>query len=432
MTEKSAPVTSSSIAGSASIQNRLSAPSSQPRLRTPSHVPDTKSTSLRVLHGFQTDDVSWTTYLSRCLSLALSKEIHSSRQRLGLNVFLWWSLLVYCVLSCVFLSVAIYSKFCGTSAVPVSTIVTPWKLSSLDSLPINHLLSKATMLYPPPVLFDPFVLKASVDPTAVTACLWSTDKDIDSILAWATRWSGPVSLLMTTSAAPSSTEHELLLKRLSALITRRPHLNSTLSVHLLHLEPKTPDNPNAFLNLARLFSQTTHVALFPGNSSTAPPKTLYRMLAAHAPASEHSTAMREPANAPRPRPTVLTTGTQTGFPFSPLAPVVLGRDDALWCTERFSVAECLWQIWLENFGDVEVRQTRGWLHEAQVVASSRQSDLAVVMKLRRRLVTKFRSETCVLATRQLAALRSADKALDAKKARWLKRVCRGWTTAAQQ
>lgn len=51
-------------------------------------------------------------------------------------------------------------------------------------------------------------------------------------------------------------------------------------------------------------------------------------------------------------------------------------------------------------------------------------DNLVKAKLRRRLSAKYHSETCILATRQLTALRSPGRGMDTRKARWLKRNCR--------
>ncbi|GBE81502.1 hypothetical protein SCP_0312310 [Sparassis crispa] len=428
----------SSVAGSASIQSHVSAASSQHRLRTSSYASDTTQ-PFDYLHDEIPSSDIWSSPFSRLFSLTFPLENNALRQPSGFIPCLKWMLLVYAGLCVVFLSVTLCAKCRGHYSVVPSSINTTRSPSPLESLPADLLLSKASSIFPPPEALDPYVLKAVVEPSAVTGCVWSSDDELTSLNNWATRWKGPISLLLTTTAVPSSPEHEMLLRRLSALQTKSSLLNSTLSAHVLHLAPNTPDNPNAFLNLARLFAQTARVALFPGNFTTAPPKTLYASVLTQPTVS--SAAMIPPPQA-RPhaqRPVVLTTRGQTGFPFSPLAPLVLNRDDPLWCTERFFPAlsraadweECLWQVWLENFGDIDVRQTRGWLHEAQPTSASVSADLTVVAKLRRRLVAKYRSETCVLATRQLAALKGPDKALDAKKRRWLKRVCRAWTSAAQ-
>ena len=145
-----------------------------------------------------------------------------------------------------------------------------------------------------------------------------------------------------------------------------PELKNILSVHVLHLDLATEQNPNAFLNIARLLSSSSRVALFPGNMSYAPPGTLYKTLLSQQPSSSSALAPRRRAR--KRRPTVLTTKDRNSFPFAPLAPLVVARDESTWCTERFFAGmsreaeweECLWQVWLANFGDVEVRQVEGW------------------------------------------------------------------------
>lgn len=129
-----------------------------------------------------------------------------------------------------------------------------------------------------------------------------------------------------------------------------------LSAHVLHLAGGSTPNPNAFLNLARVLAQTPTVVLFPGDLSVAPPKTFQRMISSSADSR---------------KPVVFNTRGRAAFPFSALSPVLLERDSPAWCTERFFPAlsrsadwtECLWQLWLENFGAVEVRQTTDWVNE---------------------------------------------------------------------
>lgn len=429
----------------------------QHRLRDLSQVFDgTKKASAYILDPLSHDMVSWRTRLLRNFYRHLPADLQPARQRVSK---IHWLFFLYCLLGCVFFPWSMTSYYFWSEGGLMSTSLESFESEAapLSALPIDHLLSKITKVYPSPKALDLYILKASVDPSTITACLWATDQDLHLISAWASRWTGPISLLLTTTAEPSSPPHTALLRRLAALQRHSILLNETLSAHILHLtrpagnsssRNPAPANPNALLNLARLFAQTSRVALFPANMSTTPPKTLYRSLLAWSPQASSLEAVQPRLTARR--PTILTSRGQSGFPFAPLAPVVLGRDDPLWCTERFFVGpsspeggsvaraadweECLWQIWLENFGDVEVRQTRGWLHDTFPLHSEYvpSSDPPAMTKLRRRLAAKYRSETCVLATRQLAALRSTDKALDAKKARWLKRVCRAWTNGASQ
>lgn len=176
---------------------------------------------------------------------------------------------------------------------------------------------------------------------------------------------GPVSLLVTTTVVPSSAAHVALLTKLANIHNRTPLLKAALSVHVLHLHPATELHSNALLNVARLLSPGTRAVLFPGNLSSAPPKNLYKTLLSQQPSS--SSALTSGRIRKR-RPVILTLKDHTSFPFAPLAPLVIARDDSIWCTERFFAGmsraadweECLWQIWLANFGDVEVRQVQGW------------------------------------------------------------------------
>lgn len=162
---------------------------------------------------------------------------------------------------------------------------------------------------------------------------------------------------MITTRTPSL-NYTLILDELAALPNSRTR-NLTMSVHILHLEANAPDNPNAFLNLARLFAQTSTVALFPGNLSVVPPKTFSRSLF----------SKRLP-----PKPVIYSMRGQTTYPFSSLSPLILERDDPLWCSERFfpyttrstDWNDCLWQIWLETFGDVEMRMTTDWVSATYV------------------------------------------------------------------
>lgn len=133
-----------------------------------------------------------------------------------------------------------------------------------------------------------------------------------------------------------------------------------MSVHLLQVDGDAPENPNAYLNLARLLSPTSQIVLFPGNLSVIPPKTFYR--------SFFSTASPSARNITS-KPTIFTTRSQSSFPFSPFSPIMLHRDDPLWCTERSFLYvsreadwnDCLWQLWLEHFGEIDVKQTSDWV-----------------------------------------------------------------------
>jgi len=120
--------------------------------------------------------------------------------------------------------------------------------------------------------------------------------------------------------------------------------------YLVYLKSSTGEQPNAYLNLARLISQTHHVVLFPKLFPELRPTTTYSHF--HNVTYLHS---RNP-------PAVLTANRKiSGFPFSPFSPLMVRRDDTTWCDERFdfldspSVAweECLWQFWITKHGSLQ-------------------------------------------------------------------------------
>ncbi|EMD37734.1 hypothetical protein CERSUDRAFT_73567 [Gelatoporia subvermispora B] len=368
-------------AESASIQSHLSTNSQLGyRVRAPSIAYSTTEANTRFLNGSTLDQAFWGSRFSRHLAPCLQVDLSAARHFVPLGPRLRWLLAIYCLLSIVYTSYTLCSPYFTTNNTTRIILPPPedgYESSPLQTLPIDHLMSKLSSIRPHPKALEPFVLKGIIDPTAITACLWASQDHLESILPWSSRWPGPISLLMTTSVAPSSPEHQALLEKLATLKSQSQRLNATLSLHLLHLDPKAPENANAFLNLARVFAQTPRIVLFPGNLSLAPPKALYRSIITQPPSS----TSLEPApehSAFKHRPVVFTVRGQTSFPFAPLAPLMLGRDDAVWCTERFfppfsraaDWEECLWQVWLENFGDVDVRQSRGWLQESASALST--------------------------------------------------------------
>lgn len=261
-------------------------------------------------------------------------------------------------------------------------------LSPLQSLPKTHLLTKLTSISPRPVALEPFVLRADVDLDGPSACLWTHDTDVQQLSIWASRWkglfllsfssslascvyTGPISILVTTAHPPGSTLAIELAKKIVAF-RKTTSTKHKVSAHVLHLAPDTPDNPNAFLNLARVFSRTPTVVLFPGNLSVVPPKTFQRSIGSSAPTVDI-------------KPVVFASRGKTTFPFSDLSPVILKRDDHPWCSERFFPAlsratdwtECLWQLWLDGFGDFETRLTTDWVNELHPAYATNSTEVRV-------------------------------------------------------
>ncbi|KAM5532556.1 hypothetical protein V8D89_013762 [Ganoderma adspersum] len=333
--------------------------------------------------------------------------------------------LLYCLLSIWFFSGYISS---GCLSQPPSPSPTQRvEISALERLPLDHLLSKVSSLRP--LNLDPDVLGTQVDRSTFCACIWIPEEEMDLIVPWAEWWTGPMSLLVATASPPGSYQHKNLLLRLAKIQSESPLLQKTLSAHVLHLGPSMETQPNAFLNLARLLSPCPRTVLFPGNLSYTPQKNLFKALVGLLGSSVMA------GRTHKHKPVVLTMQKYPSFPFAPLAPVLISRDDSTWCTERFFAnvsrsadwVECLWQVWLAHFGDVEVKQLQGWAPALPGSTSSWQPENPV-MKIHRRLAAKFRGETCTLAIRRFTALRNLSNNADTKKARWLKRVCRGWSS----
>ncbi|TCD62800.1 hypothetical protein EIP91_006393 [Steccherinum ochraceum] len=419
------------LQNSASVQSHLSAPGSQQRIRHPSHVPPVKKATLDDLADIEANFAQSPTSLPLVTSLFawLPAELHALLRRLTLRRWLRWILGAYCLLSVVFLlsrtlhfRPSRYQFLWWSSAHPG---IRTQSSSLLQTLSVAHVATKLTSLYPEPKALIPNVFKADTELDTVTACAWMSDTELETLPGWMSKWPGLVSLLVVTTAETDSPEFTKLYEKISGI---RTHLSRVdwLSLHVLQVSPQTPNNPNAFLNLARVLSPTPRVVLFPGNLSVIPPKALYRSYFSDVSSSAKNTSHR---------PMIFTSRGQTTYPFAALAPVVLNRDDPLWCTERFfpfvsresDWAECMWQIWLEHLGDIDIKQTTDWVKGSPVALEP----TSMVNKVRRRLSAKYRSETCMLATRQLAALKTPERrGADAKKSRWLKRNCREWMTLA--
>ncbi|KAF8622761.1 hypothetical protein AX15_006848 [Amanita polypyramis BW_CC] len=208
---------------------------------------------------------------------------------------------------------------------------------------------------------EPYLLGNTIpntDEAAITACLWMKDtEDPNLLIAWAHSWpgspyfflwspriyallTGPLSVLMSTTATTSSSAHSNLLKKFHDLKNRLRKTRTSL--HLLHVKTHNSSVPNMYLNLARIFAPTSRVVLFPAPIAHLPPRELYYLAVAQD--SQY--------------PAVVTTLSRTTYPFMTLSPVLLHRNHNTWCSERHFVhshrfadwQECVWQIWAESLG----------------------------------------------------------------------------------
>ncbi|KAH7925946.1 hypothetical protein BV22DRAFT_398871 [Leucogyrophana mollusca] len=303
-------------------------------------------------------------------------------------------------------------------------------MSSLISLSVQQQTSVAYPNLPPPGVLDPFVLHGRSDGSLVTACLWIEETDLDATLTWASHWPGPVSLVLVTSSLPESVEYASLLRRLPGPSGSMPP-PSHLSLHVLHVHSSFSGSTNAYLNLARLLSQTPQVIIFPGG----PPGFL---------SADDQRLFLGKVNSrvTLNRPIIVVSETLKTYPFRPLSPVVLASDHPIWCTERYFLLgsrsldweECLWQLWLEAFGDVSLLvlpsrpianvTTEPSSYVVCTVLMFAQKLTCFQMKTRRRWSYKFRMEACVLASKRSQALETFNKKNDKKRLHWRRRLCR--------
>jgi hypothetical protein len=173
--------------------------------------------------------------------------------------------------------------------------------------------------------------------------------------------------------------------------------------------------------------------LFPGNSTISPPPDLFETF----------------SSLPRNRSTplfIVNNLNYTRFPFAALSPALIPKNHPTWCTERFFFSgsrdfdwdACLWQLWLDSFGDVRFLANHDWKHTGLIVPHTNSALVSAATffsglrlaeleqnKLNQRLSVKYRAETCVLAGKRLDALGIAnDKREKAvSRAAWLKSAC---------
>jgi len=230
------------------------------------------------------------------------------------------------------------------------------------------------------VTLEPFILSNMHPNSSVTLCAWASDLEFESLYEnWPRHWhgsvpfqlftgdcfiympSGSVSLLITTTAAPSSMAHKILLINIRSLRSHAVLIG--LSIHILHVPSGQPKSPNMYLNLARLFAMTEWTLLIPSDISVELHPQLYANIASKQLASEQVH--------------LLTSGTHS-YPFHSLSPLLLVRDRDFWCTERFFLQnsrvsdwdECLWQLALETFGDIEILDAASSEYPIEVQQSS--------------------------------------------------------------
>ncbi|KAL1743505.1 hypothetical protein HDZ31DRAFT_83375 [Schizophyllum fasciatum] len=326
-----------------------------------------------------------------------SSEVEPSHPRPMANPCLRWLLVAYSIWCCLYASASLFGEYRHDS---LHTL----RHRTLNELSNTQRLSRIVPHQPPLAALQPNILDAQHAPAhAITACLWTTDTDAAAtVRSWTSIWPGPISAVIATSSAPGSPEHASLVRRLRAA---DPGKLRRLWLHLVHDSGGSPSS-NAYLNTARLFAPTKNVVLFPANITTSP---------------VHISLLHDRM---QDRPILLTPRAPSSFPpFSP-APVALPRDYPVWCSERFFFGgdrladwkECLWHIWLNQFGDVDFLNVTS---VAPLVKGISPAD----RKIRSRLVSRFRTETCDLFAKQHIIREDEGVRTDPAKQRWLIHFC---------
>ncbi|KAJ7076396.1 hypothetical protein B0H15DRAFT_790624, partial [Mycena belliarum] len=255
---------------------------------------------------------------------------------------------------------------------------------------------------------EPYLLAAPVDLLDITACLWTTDdlNNLHLLHSWVTQWSGPVSLAMITQTRPRSTMHHALLQRLGAL-----HGLPGFSLHLVHVM-NDQHHPSTYLNLARLFATTSTVMLFPADISNVLPARFHNTLIAQ-------------ISLPVRKPLLISETATSAFTIPGLTPVILPRHYQLWCNEKAFLAsrtsewdDCLWHLWLEEFGLEHANLTVTFATEDPIIGAD------AATRTRNRLSATYRAELCDLAMKRLWPNAPQMSKSAKRRVQWVKHFCR--------
>ncbi|KAJ6499993.1 hypothetical protein C8R47DRAFT_273244 [Mycena vitilis] len=398
---------------SSTISGHLSTTNSQQRLRAtnasavPNKEPSSSSTSPVLSHPTNLANVLRMFFPFQDVQSLFPFQDHYSPSRS------WKALaaLVYCFLSFVFTTTTLYKFIYLSDAARIYP--GHFVASTAEFVTVEQRFSRISPYLGGSRVLEPYVLAPSFPIDGITACLWTSESDdagLGSLVSWASQWAGPISLVMATATHPRSILHRQLLQQLETL---RGHLSlAGLSLHLVY-DTNGQHSPSAYLNLARLFASTRTVMLFPGNFSNNLPANLYNNLTSRTP---------HPAKTP-----LLITGTApSAFSIPALTPIILPQNYPSWCTERAFRAsrrsdwdDCVWQIWLEEYGLGHANITIAMNPEQLVEVGA---DLA---GLTQRLSGKYRAEMCEVALRRLGTPDTNRMTkIGKRRLQWVKGFCR--------
>jgi hypothetical protein len=123
------------------------------------------------------------------------KPLSDARPRVWPNSFRWM-LSGYIIVSLVLFSASLYHSYYAALITRLQS-TTSWEahspaLSGINPLSPSARLDKLVSLRPPPIHFGPFTNRPVVDPHSheVTACLWTTENNLDWVPSWTNDWLG--------------------------------------------------------------------------------------------------------------------------------------------------------------------------------------------------------------------------------------------------
>lgn len=132
---------------------------------------------------------------------------------------------------------------------------------------------------------------------------------------------GEISVLITSSYAPGSPDHQRLVKEIHNTIKQKPRLKGSI---VLLSTPTRPLNLNTYTNLARLFSKSPWSLLIPPEPALLPMDGF----------SQSISELELRTHTTDPRLTFKMPGTEVN---SSLGGVLIPRDSPVWCPEQYSV-----------------------------------------------------------------------------------------------
>jgi hypothetical protein len=98
----------------------------------------------------------------------------------------------YLVVSLVLFSASLYHSYCAALLTRLPSTTSSPALSGINVLSPAARLDKLVSLHPPAIHFAPFTYLPGVDfySHEVTACLWTTESNLDWVPSWTNDWLG--------------------------------------------------------------------------------------------------------------------------------------------------------------------------------------------------------------------------------------------------